>query len=197
MDTANKDYDLFLSEANIARAGQILKKVGIGVNEKFFVINPGGNWLPKRWPKGRYAELCKHLKDEMKTKIVITGAEKDMPLADEIIKISNGSAVSICGRTTLKESAAVMRVAALVISNDSGPMHIAISQKTPTIALFGPTSPHITGPYGNSDYEILHKWLDCEVPCYVSCEKYRCMEAISVDDVMDAIRRLIKRQTQK
>jgi heptosyltransferase-2 len=84
-----------------------------------------------------------------------------------------------------------MRRASLVIANDSGPMHIAVSQKAPTVAIFGPTSPKITGPYGNAPYISLHKWVDCDIPCYNICDKYRCMETVSIEDVMQAAGELL------
>jgi ADP-heptose:LPS heptosyltransferase len=170
-----------------------LKDAGISAEEEFFVINPGGNWLPKRWPKQRYAQLCRHLSIIYNKKIVITGAEKDIELAEEIIAQSGNFVISICGKTNLKELGAVMARASVVISNDSGPMHIAVSQRTPTIAIFGPTYPAITGPYGSSDYIVLHKWHDCKIPCYATCDNYRCMEAVTVDDVLGAIEQLSKK----
>ena len=191
IDTTDKNYQFFIPEASLIKADQILRENSIGKDEGFFVINPGGNWPPKRWPKERYAKLCQGLKARYGRRIVITGAEKDIPLAEDIIRISGDCAISICGETTLKELAAVMRRASLVVSNDSGPMHIAVSQKTPTIAVFGPTDPAITGPYGDGRYIILHKWEECEVPCYdLSCKDFRCMEEISAEEVLDAIKRL-------
>lgn len=189
--TKNKNYEFFVPKESFTEADETLRQNGIDKDEEYFLINPGGNWLPKRWPKERYAQLCESLKRLYKKKIVITGAEKDILLADDIIRMSNNSAISICGKTTLKELAAIIRRAVLIISNDSGPMHIAVSQRAPTIALFGPTHPAITGPYGDGDYIVLHKWKGCEVPCYdLTCSDYRCMEAISVEDVLDAVKRL-------
>jgi ADP-heptose:LPS heptosyltransferase len=96
-----------------------------------------------------------------------------------------------CGGTTLGQLAALMAKASLVISNDSGPMHIAVSQKTKTICLFGPTSPEITGPLGSGDYTVIRKDVGCEVPCYqLDCNDNRCMKAISVYDVLQAVQKI-------
>jgi len=189
IDTKNKDYEFFIPPHSIENAEHILRAAGLKAGETFFVINPGGNWAPKRWPAHMYGQLCSRLKQAYGKKIVVTGAKKDIQLGQEIVSLSNNSAVSICGRTNLKELGAVMKKASVVITNDSGPMHIAVSQRTLTIALFGPTSPRITGPYGSSDYLSLHKWHDCDIPCYAICEDYRCMESISVEDVVDAVRK--------
>ncbi|NQT95657.1 MAG: glycosyltransferase family 9 protein, partial [Candidatus Omnitrophica bacterium] len=192
IDTENRNYEFKISEDSMIKAAAILKEAGIKEREEFFLINPGGNWPPKRWPCQLYASLCKSLKQKYDKRIVITGASKDIALADSILKISNGSAVSIAGKTTLRELGAVVKQAALVVANDSGPMHIAISQNVPTVALFGPTSPKITGPYGDGNNIVLNKWFDCDIPCYAICDDYRCMESITVEDVMDAIERLKK-----
>ena len=192
-DTENKDYEFNISHGAFENAEKILTQAGVDINEKFFIVNPGANWLPKRWPAARYGELCKRLKDVYNVKIIITGSEKDIRLADEIIASSENAAVSICAKTGLKELGAVMKKASLVVANDSGPMHIAVSQKTPTVALFGPTSPDITGPYGRARYIVLNKYSECEIPCYQLCDDYRCMEAISVDDVMEAADKMIER----
>jgi lipopolysaccharide heptosyltransferase II len=191
MDTKSKDYTFFISQDNIDRANAILKNVGILEEDSFFVINPAGNWPPKRWPAKKYAQLCQELKQQYGKSIVITGAEADVPLAEEIIGESRYTAVSLCGKTNLKELAAVMKRACLVVTNDSGPLHIAVSQKTPVVALFGPTSPKITGPYGDCEYAIIHKWFDCPIPCYRKCNDYRCMEAIAVSDVAGAVEKLM------
>ncbi|MFC1806801.1 lipopolysaccharide heptosyltransferase II [Candidatus Omnitrophota bacterium] len=188
----NKNYEFFISDNSIKKSDEILRDAGIG-DEDFFVINPGGNWLPKRWPAQRFADLCVELKDKYGKKIIITGAKKDTPLAAEIIRLSNNSALSICAKTTLKELGAVLRRASLVVANDSGPMHIAASQRTPTVAIFGPTSPKVTGPYGSSDFIALQEWSDCPIPCYAACEDYRCIEAVTVEDVMEAVGSLLEK----
>jgi len=195
MDTGARNYDFYISETHVSGGDKILRNIGITEGEDFFVINPGANWPPKRWSREKFTGLCELLKKRYGKKIVITGAKKDTSLGQHIIDMSGSSAVSICGGTTLGELAAVMRRASLVISNDSGPMHIAVSQGVPTIALFGPTSPEITGPYGDSEYIVISRWDDCKLPCYDSeCNRYRCMEAISVDEVLGAVEKLLSRQ---
>ena len=84
--------------------------------------------------------------------------------------------------------APILERAKLVVSGDSGPMHIAVSVGTNVVALFGPTSPDITGPYGEGNYVVMKKDIGCDVPCYdFSCKDNRCMKAISVDNVIGII----------
>lgn len=191
VDTKNKNYEFSVSDDDIKDANRILEKEGISKEREFLIVNPGGNWHPKRWSKENYSKLIKKISEIYKKRIVITGSKKDVSLADSIIKEANINAINLAGKTTLKQLAGIMRRSVFVISNDSGPMHIAVSQNVPTIALFGPTSPDITGPYGDSNYTIIHnKPSDCDVPCYKECEDYRCMEAITVYDVLEALDRI-------
>ena len=92
-----------------------------------------------------------------------------------------------------------MKRASLVVSNDSGPMHIAVSQAAKTIALFGPTDPRVTGPYGEGIYTVIQKSSGkpgCKIPCYnLRCEEALCMKAITVDDVILEAEKLLKWKT--
>ena len=104
--------------------------------------------------------------EEFKAKIVITGSEKDIPLAEKIASGLKSRPLIACGRTTLKELGAICRRSSLFVSADSGPLHIAASLATPVIALFGPTSVEITGPRGRGKIKIIQKDVGCEIPCY-------------------------------
>jgi heptosyltransferase II len=190
INDSGSDYEFIIPRTAICAAEIILKNAGVNKGEDFFIINPGGNWLQKRWPKQNYSMLCEKLHDIYNYKILVTGSIEDIPLASDIISNKGSYLVSICGKTSLKQLAAIMGKAKIVVANDSGPMHIAVSQKTPTIAIFGPTSPSITGPYGNGKYITLHKCLDCIVPCYESCYNHRCMSAVSVADVLAAVKEM-------
>ena len=102
--------------------------------------------------------------------------------------------IVFCGKTTLKELGALFERSDLVIANDTGPMHVAVSMKAPTIALFGPTSPAITGPYGKGNYRVISRHDECDIPCYdFSCKDNRCMAAIKVDDVLKEAAELLKK----
>jgi len=117
----------------------------------------------------------------------LTGAEKDVELCEKISSLMQHKPILLCGKIGLKVLGAVFKKAKWVVSNDSGPMHIAVAIQAPLIVLFGPTSPLVTGPYGTGVYRILQKDVNCEIPCYnLSCADNRCMKAITVEDVLDA-----------
>lgn len=187
-DTSKKDYEFFITESDRKRATRILESESVNYNDKIVALNPGGNWNPKRWPVDKFAELADQLIEKYRVKILITGAEKDKSLANEISSGMRNKPISICGKTKIRELASIFEMAKLVISGDSGPMHIAVSVGVNVVALFGPTSAGITGPYGKGNYVVIRKDVGCNIPCYdFGCRDNRCMKAISVDDVIGAI----------
>ena len=100
--------------------------------------------------------------------------------------------VNLEGQTTLRDLAYLYSLSRLLITTDSGPMHIAAAMNTPTVALFGPTDPSRTGPYGNG-HTIVRKEMPCS-PCFLKkCDTKRCMEEIGVDEVFEAVKESINR----
>ncbi|MFH0840350.1 MAG: lipopolysaccharide heptosyltransferase II [Candidatus Omnitrophota bacterium] len=187
-DTSKKNYEFFVTDTDRKKAEALLRPLGINTNERFVVLNPGGNWDPKRWPVEHFSLLGDRLTEKYGVKIVISGGRKDEKLAEEISKAMRHKTISLCGRTTIREMAAIFERARLVISGDSGPMHISVSTGASTIAIFGPTDPGITGPYGGDNYAMIQKDIGCSVPCYdMTCRENRCMAAITPDDIMDII----------
>lgn len=185
---ADKDYEFIIDREDKEYVDGVFRENNLEGIDFLVVINPGGNWDLKRWPKERFAQLADRLITSYQAKIIITGAEKDIGLAEDIASLMKGEPLILCGRTTLGQLAALMARVSLVIANDSGPMHIAVSQKTKVICLFGPTSPAITGPYGRGNYKILQQDIGCTVPCYqLNCPDNRCMKAISVENVLEAV----------
>ena len=184
-DTSGKDYEFFIKDEDRKYVGRELSESGIAKEDLLVVINPGGNWPPKRWSEKNFAQLSDSLVEQYNAKIVISGCDKDKERAERIKNNMKEKPVILCGRTSLKQLGALMERSDFVISGDSGPMHIAVAMKTRVIALFGPTSPGLTGPYGNGNYRVIQKTPECEIPCYdLACRDYRCMDAIAVEDVL-------------
>ncbi|OGW30920.1 MAG: hypothetical protein A2X54_04320 [Nitrospirae bacterium GWF2_44_13] len=151
--------------------------------DKYAVIVPGARWETKRWHPERFGELASMLS----IRSVIVGGESDIDIAGIVVKNSGSNAVSIVGKTNLKELIEIMRNARFVVTNDSGPMHIAAALNVPVFAIFGPTNPLRTGPYGKS-HVIIRKGLECS-PCYrKKCKGIKCMEMTGAKEVADIIR---------
>ena len=183
----SRSYEFFVTEDDRRAVRELLAAKGIAAAERVIVINPGGNWDPKRWPKENFAWLADKAADRFNARIVISGAQKDIGLAEDIRNLMRIEPVIVAGATTLRQLGALMERASLVVANDSGPMHLAVAAGAKVIALFGPTSPAITGPCGEGAYTVLFKNSACDVPCYnPACADRACMAAITVDDVMAA-----------
>lgn len=183
-------YEFFISGNDREYIDSQLKKLAIEKNDFVVVINPGGNWQPKRWPKEKFAELSDRLINELGAKIIISGSDKDITLADEISALMNTKPIILAGKTNLKQLGALMETADLVISADSGPMHIAAAMGTDLITLFGPTKASLTGPLGKGRIITIQKEIGCKIPCYeISCKNNRCMEAIDVEYVFKEVKR--------
>lgn len=151
--------------------------------DKYAVIVPGARWKTKRWHPEKFGKLASMLS----VKSIIVGGKSDIDLADIVVRSSAGKALSTAGKTTLKELIEIIRNARCVVTNDSGPMHIAAALNVPVFAIFGPTSPLRTGPYGKP-HVIIKKGLECS-PCYKKkCKAVQCMEMIRVEEVADAIK---------
>lgn len=153
------------------------------IPNEYAVIVPGARWETKRWHPERFGELASMLS----IRSVVVGGESDTDIADIVVSNSGSNAVSIVGRTSLKELIEIMRNARFVVTNDSGPMHIAAALNVPVFAIFGPTNPLRTGPYGKS-HVIIRKGLECS-PCYrKKCKGIKCMEMIGAKEAADIVR---------
>lgn len=185
-------YEFFISQEDKACIERLLSKQKLARNIPLVVINPGANWYPKRWPPENFSELIKRIKQRLPINIVITGANKDKDLANRIIIDSGQEVLDLTGQISLGQLGALMQEADIVISADSGPMHIASAVGSKLIALFGPTSARITGPYPLGEHIIIQKDVGCKIPCYdATCKDYRCMEAIAVDEVVEKVTGLL------
>ena len=163
-----------------------------GIRERFVALAPGSIWGSKRWP--HYSELAERLAGSVG--IVVVGGPEDAGLAAEItaaVARSGGQAVSGCGRLTIRQSAEAIRRAAVLVTNDSAPLHFAQAVDTPTVAIFGSTVPSFGfGPRGPRDRVVQLDGLACR-PCSAhgppSCPlgHHLCMKSLSVQDVLQAI----------
>jgi len=185
-------YELQVPQPALQAIESVLAQHGIEPDDYLVVVNAGGNWDLKRWPYERFAQLIARLVRNFRVKVVIPGADKDIGLAQSIARLSGVDPVVLAGATDLKTLMALFKRANCVISNDSGPLHLAASVGTDVIGLFGPTRPEITGPRGRGRAFVLHKDVGCnKAPCYhLSCSHNECMHALTVDDVCEALQTL-------
>ena len=159
-----------------------------GPERRFVAVSPIAFWETKLWEDGKFAELCDRVWLEIGLPVILTGGAA-APL-DNILGRMKTRAVNLGGQTTLRELACLYRQAALVITTDSGPMHLAAAVGTPLVALFGPTDPLRTGPYGPG-HRVIRRELAC-MPCFQKrCETKQCMREIDVEDVLTAAKEIL------
>ncbi len=148
------------------------------------VIHPMAKWETKQWPLDNFAGLISALV-EKNASVVVTGSPQDVESVTEILNRAgqDRKVLNLAGVTSLKELAGIFSLADLVVTPDTGPMHLAAAVKAPLIALFGPTAPWRTGPYGNHD-RVIRKALSCS-PCFrKKCDTLECMTSITVEEVL-------------
>lgn len=158
-----------------------------GSGKRTVVINPVARWKTKLWQEDKFARLADRLMTEQGAVVIFTGSAADRELISRIMGRMEQRALNWAGETTLKELAALASQADLFITTDTGPMHLAAAAGARVVALFGPTAPWRTGPYGKG-HIVIRKGLKCS-PCFRrDCrDRVRCMEDISVDDVLDQL----------
>jgi heptosyltransferase-1 len=162
-------------------------------SSRWMIIAPGARWPNKRWPAESFAKLAARLAaEESDYRFAVLGSKEDAPLGEAIARQIPKSCLDLTGRTSLPEMVEWIRAGDLLVSNDTGPMHVAAALGKPVVALFGPTEPRRTGPYGQVDRVIQLSTLPC-VPCMTeSCryeKPFECLRAVSPDVVLAEIRR--------
>ena len=187
-------YEIHLDDGQKKRARDSLAKMGVNLQEPFIAVHPGANWDLKRWPPEFFSDLVgRFAQDDLQ--VLISGSFSDRSLIQKIIQpCQNNSRIwSLAGEWSLLDLAALFQLAQLVVANDTGPLHLASAVGTPVVALFGPTQPHLTGPYGKGAIRVLRKEVGCnEDPCYsLGCHENICMRAITVEEVWRTCRELL------
>ncbi|MFO1501237.1 MAG: lipopolysaccharide heptosyltransferase II [Verrucomicrobiota bacterium] len=162
---------------------------------RWLVLSPGARWKNKRWPIERYAAVVRELgQRHPDLRFAILGTAADGPLAEEIIQANSRQCVDLTGRTTLAEMIEWVRLSDVMLTNDTGPMHIAAALRKPIVSVFGPTDPRRTGPYGQLD-RCLRIALPC-APCLKPTCRYRqpleCLRAITPAEVVAQIEPLLR-----
>jgi 3-deoxy-D-manno-octulosonic-acid transferase/heptosyltransferase-1 len=154
-------------------------------------INPMARWHTKCWEPDRFAQLADRIQSELNCRVLLTGSATDRPLIKNIIAPLKEKPLNLAGQTTLKQLAFLYAQCRLLVSTDTGSMHIAAAMGCPVVALFGPTAPWRTGPYGRN-HRIIRAEMSCS-PCFKkNCSHMTCMQNISVEKVFAEARKLLK-----
>ena len=166
---ADKRLDFFVPPTvQIALEARLAAEAGVAPGEPLVVVNPGATHLVNRWPAARIADLFALLAQTVPgVRLALCGGPDDREMAQAILPLLRGGVrvTDFAGRTNIKELGALLARADVVVSGDTGPMHIASAVGTPLVALFGPADPDRTGPVGPRHLIVVNRdGLDC-VPC--------------------------------
>jgi heptosyltransferase-1 len=191
-DVGEKEFLIPVQEENEDRVKNLLTVNNIDRKDRFVAVNPVAFWETKLWDAGKFARLCDKIIKDLKAKVILTGGRSDGMIEDIQSLMSNPS-VNLGGQTTLRDLAYLYSLSSVVITTDSGPMHISAAAGTPVVALFGPTDPLRTGPYGR-EHVVIRKEMSCS-PCFLKkCSSRKCMEEITVEEVFQAVKEIINRR---
>ncbi len=195
------DFSIAITEEDRTAAGRLVEQC-LGhprPPDGYAVLVPVTRWETKCWPAERYGLLARRLRERHGLASLLVGGEGDRLKAQLAVEESAGAAHSVCGRTTLRQLAALVSASAVVVTADSTPMHLAAALQRPLVALFGPTSPRRTGPYGRPQ-DVVRLDLTCS-PCYLrrlrQCpHQHACMQRLTVEAVAEAVSARLRRSAK-
>ena len=147
---------------------------------------PCSRWSTKNWPLERFVDVGRALQERVGATIFLVGSPEDRPVCRTIEAKLAGRVVNVCGKTSLVELGSLLQEMDLVITVDSGPMHMAAAAGRPVLAVFGATDPKRTGPYGKNHRVIVREELDCR-PCFSDrCARHdlACLRDLSAEQVI-------------
>jgi heptosyltransferase-2 len=188
------NFTLKVSSEETSRAESLL-----GSEEKPMVgLAPGSVAASRQWPAVRYAELADRLSGQG-YQVVLLGSKADQRVAAAVVKASQSRLLDLAGKTSLREMMAILRRLRLLVSNDSGAMHLAYAQGTPVLVLQGAADLHITGPFGEDSHILRDETLAC-APCVRNeCQQgdLKCMLAITVEQAWSKVQTILAGKTGK
>jgi lipopolysaccharide heptosyltransferase II len=180
-------FRLAVSETDLLYIRQKLQEVGLAAAQPFVVLHPGSGGSAMDWPPNRFGQLAHQLVSRLDLPVVLTGSSSERELIDRVAAACDTPLIRLDGILSIKQLAALLQQAALVVANSTGPLHIARAFATPVIGLFCPIpacSPQRWGPYGKPESVLLPDVPRCETCSQRSCAHYNCMDLIPVDQVM-------------
>jgi len=192
---ADPDTSLDVSPERKDKARKLLASFGVKEGPMVVAICPGSiNSRAKRWSADSYAALADRLITDGRT-VVVVGSKAERDVALEVIGKMRKKPVDLTGKTSVEELTAILATVDLLVTNDTGPAHIAAALGRPTLVIFGPTNPLTTRPL-SGQAQILRHPPDC-APCMLrDCPiDHRCMTAITVDEVTEQATGLLKRSS--
>lgn len=187
-----EDFPVHIAKEDEETVGRLLAESGIAEGDAFFVVSTHARWVTKLWSEANFAELIGKISRRYNIRPVIIGSKDEVEKVRCIAEDAGGDVVDLAGRTNLRELMALLKRADFLITLDSGPMHMSCAVATPVFAIFGPTAPWRTGPYGKDNVVVRREELECS-PCFSrECRDIKCMELITPEEVLKHVEELMK-----
>lgn len=196
---------IFASEISEAIGANIIQEAGVSKTDLLIGMLPGcgASWgadaRRRRWGVEKFAQLADLLVEGHGAKIILLGDTKEIDVGSGVQNLMKNKVINYCGKTSLGDLMGIMTKCALIITNEGGPLHMAVALGVKTVSIFGPVDEKTYGPYSSSSEHIVvsRKDLKCR-PCYKKfkyndCKSRVCLASISVEEVFGAAERLLKR----
>lgn len=198
INSNNREPELRINKDTQEQTEKYLKEMGVTNNDLIIGICSGAKWETKRWPWDKFVELGDKLISSLNAKIVLIGDSNDLLIGEKIAYLMMHKPINLIGKTSLSELVALIKRCDIIITNDSSPLHIAVSLKVPSISIFGPTTLDFGfGPYGDR-HIVLERDLSCR-PCSSHGSKkcpdktHQCMELITSGEVLQAAIKILNK----
>lgn len=197
LDDASTDFSFPIPDEAVVRIDGLLDYYDLG-KAPLIAMAPGTNWDTKEWRRDGFAETARYFLKKGFA-VILIGSDRERALCDEVAGTAPG-AINLAGETTLPELAALIRRAAICVSNDSGPMHLAVALDRPVVGIFGPTDPIWAGPY-RRDNAVVRAGVPCS-PCYLrrlsECPNgHACMKNVGAAMVIERVESILAKQPNR
>jgi lipopolysaccharide heptosyltransferase II len=158
-------FDLPIRPEARVSVQRLLAENGLSTGQPYLVVGPGTRWETKQWPAEHFATAITQIANETGLGVVLTGMAEEREIAERVAAATSARTVNMAGKTSLPEMIALIADARAILMHDSGPMHLASAMGKPMVAIYGPTNPARTGPYGRAE-TVARLNLPCS-PCYL------------------------------
>jgi len=189
-ESGTPEFRFRIPQTDYDEVDRLLSRSGVTPGTSWVAMNVSARWPTKRWPAASFAEVADRVRQEGCGAVVMIGGPEERADAAAVNGMMKTPAIDLAGATTVGILPALLSRASLLITNDSGPMHVAAAVGTPVVALFGPTSAVRTGPYG-AGHEVLTGKVPCR-PCFSrTCHNalpLECLRTVSPEQVLAAAR---------
>ncbi len=198
--TDHKTLQVFVKDKDLVWAQDFLSRNGISPKERLFGIFPGGgaSWGKdaglKRWPAERFSQLADKIIEKFSVKVILLGNQAEQDICRQVANGMKQKGILACGEYSLGQSLALLKQCSWVVTNDGGPLHMAVGLGVKTVSIFGPVDENVYGPYPKANHVVASKRIACR-PCYrrfklSDCQHHGCLRDLQVEEVFKVVTEL-------